>query len=342
MSVGPSPTAEQLDETRIKRHSFYYAAWLRNTNWQPCRCNPQAYRAAWRRRSAKAPQRGHTRVYFRGSIGALRLSTLYFLILIFAAFCPRTCSSAEPSSQFFQLLIPAPTDPQAQLDMLYTDAQGHIVMQYDLGRIKDDKEYFFDGYPLFGINDSEAGALANNAHFQNQFVAAHDLTQLDFIFGPATRGSTSFEVYNFSAPKCQWPYGTAMLIKRQRKPPLKVMFFHRRKEPKTDTYAVWCELGPGKVKLTTHYENLVPLFSATRTNRQILMSFRRPATAFHVSDDGLTLSSHLPSGIIAIPAALSANLLGMVAEGELPPQTAIDLLETDLGWFAGHKSEMGY
>jgi len=258
------------------------------------------------------------------------LPDLCLLFLIAGVSVGPSAVADQPTAdyQILQEIIPAPPQPEAKIGVLYTDPQRRIVMQYDLGRVQDDKVYFSNGQPILNIDDSEAYALANTPFLLEKFTAAHGLAQLPLHFDGSAQGKTmSLLTTRLSASSCQWPYDVSLRIAGGNKPPLDVMFLRRRRAPTKTTYKIWCEIGPGEVELTTHFEILVPLIYEDADGLP-LIAFSAPASVFRLNETAKLIGPHLPGGIIVIPAELSGLLLKMVGESQITAQDAVN-------WFEG-------
>jgi hypothetical protein len=254
-----------------------------------------------------------------------RLSCAWFIVLL-----TMSCTVVHAESQIFQVLIPAPANPEATRGLVYADAQNHIIMEYDLGRVENDKVYFTDGHPLFGLTDAQSYALANTPGLLEKFVAKHGLAQLEINFmGAALPGRYHIEEKTTYAPKCQWPYSVKLDIERKNRQLLGVMFFRRRATEDKALYQVWCEAGPGEIELTTRFENL-PMTIFLDKNEKPLIGFQKPAIVLHFHDDGSRIDLHGAAGIFAVSATLAEHLFTMVAEGKILPQDAIKTLEAEL------------
>jgi hypothetical protein len=239
------------------------------------------------------------------------------------------CPPAMSDENLFDVLIPAPS-PEAQRGLLYMDGQKRTIMEYDLGQMQDDKVYFTDGKPLFGIDDNEALALANTPRLLSRFAKEHGLSALSFHFdGLATQNDLSVGRYEFDGRSCEWPYAVGVKFKRKDSSVIKLMFFHRREFPKDDIYRFWCERGSGETVLLTNYENLVPSV-LTDGSGAPLLAFQKPAVVLRVNEGGSIVPSQIKPGIIVVAADLSERLFSMAAEAELKPQEAIRRLEDEL------------
>jgi len=248
-----------------------------------------------------------------------------WLILFFAVLY----THGHAAGDIFQILIPAPSDPDASRGLVYSDVHDHIVMEYDLGRIVNDKVYFTDGHPLFHLTDGESYALANTPSLLGKFATAHGLTPLEFALGKARFGAASLEPVVIDGPQCQWPYNVKLDIGRTNKSTLEVMFFRRRPTQKRDRYQLSCERGPGETELTTQFESLsLTIFIGPK--RQPIIAFRQPPIVLRFDSDGSTINLRGNDGVFAVPAVFVEHVYAMVAEGEIQPQDAIKMLETKL------------
>jgi hypothetical protein len=156
------------------------------------------------------------------------------------------------------------------------------------------------------------------------------LTELNYALGSAVSdGRNNVSILRYDGNKCEWPYAAVVQFVMADKPPVKVVFLRSLQGRRTESYQFWCERGPGVISLTTSFENIVPKLAVDNDGR-ILVAFSDPATVFVLSETGAVLGPDLVGGIIAIPAALSVNLLTMAADAEIHPQQAIDLLEADI------------
>jgi hypothetical protein len=250
--------------------------------------------------------------------------TLFFVV--FVASYPL----ALAADKMFQLLIPAPSNPEAMRGRLYSDSRDRIILDCDLGRTDNDKVYFWDGHPLFGLDDAEATALANTPGLPQKFAKGHGFVQLETIFGGIARAEHSaLHVQDIDAPMCQWPYDSMLKIEQDDKSVLKVMFFRRRKVPKTAHYRVYCEGGQGDVDLTTEFENVPPLIYLDR-NGWPLLAFGGPPVVLRFNENGKEVGPWIASGITAVPAVMVDHYYEMVAEGDMRAQAAIDLIDAEL------------
>jgi len=258
-----------------------------------------------------------------------------FRLCVSAAVATAICGTAmarvnpvdSTANELLQVLIPSPADKHAQLDTLYADSRQRIVMQYDLGRVVQDRTYFSDGGPSFDIDEEKAAALANTPFLISRFVADHGLTPLYSVYaGVLKQDRWSIHQFVFDGRACQWPYANGLVLERQGKPPVEIIFLRRRKVPMTDQYEFWCERGPGRTELTTKFENIVPLIYATADGSAVV-AFRHPAVVFRLNADGGRLSSHPAEAIIAVQLKLSQHLLNMAAEAEITPQEAVQRFE---------------
>ena len=238
------------------------------------------------------------------------------------------CTLSYAMSPMFQTEIPAPPETEARLVGLWADSQGSTIMEYDLGRIEEDKTYFTDGHPLFNLDDKESLALANTPFLLPRFVKEHGLIQLPSGDGAEWNG-ISMSTYSATAPKCEWPYNTALEIRQKGRRPISVIFLRRRSVPEVERYEFWCEGGTGATDLTTEFENLTPGLYLELSGRPLL-AFIRPAVVFRLESAGTAIPSHLAPDIIVVPAGLSWHLRTMAAEGELNPQLAVRLFEAEV------------
>jgi len=229
----------------------------------------------------------------------------------------------------FELLIPPPPDPNAQFDILYTDSHRHIVMAYDLGRFANDKAYFTDGHPVFDITDTEASALANIPQGLGKFAKAHGLVQLKISFGALATPDVTITGSGPDHALCQWPYDSSYKISKSSGMQKDVVFVKKLSVPRTHTYQLWCENGPGPVELMTEYESLGPVLFLD-ANGKPLLAFGHPAAVFRWNDAGTEIGPRLGSDIIVVPSSIAEDFRSMAAEGELGPQDAINQFEAQI------------
>jgi hypothetical protein len=239
---------------------------------------------------------------------------------------------AHAAGSMFKELIFA-TDSSARLDLLYTNQSNKTVMQYDVGWPGKDRVYYTDGTdgkPLFGINATLAYALAHTPYLNARFAKEHGLSILNLSFlGLEAEGLLTVKPHDLGAPMCQWPYRSAYTITSFGKPTIDVMFLRRLEVPRTSTYQLWCERGPGETRLETEFETLGAGF-AVDAHGAPLLAFESPAVVFRYDSNGTLLGPRLGAGILVAPAALSRRLLEKVAEDAMSPADAIREFNADI------------
>jgi len=260
-------------------------------------------------------------------IGAIRFCIVSAAILSFIGVI---CSPAHAVEGLFDILIPTPPHSESKLATLFADAKNHVVMEYDLGRIENDKVYFTDGHPLFGLSDSQSYALANTPFSIGAFIKSHNLTPLENVYAATAQyNHFSLQEHDIDAPMCRWPFDALLDIKRNENLSLRIMFFRRRLVAKKARYQVWCETGPGEVELTTRYENLPPIIFVNRDGRP-LIALSEPPIVLRFNDKETKVFTHVVPGLLVVPARLAEHFYEMVAEHGFAPQDAVDRLESEL------------
>ena|SRR5579883_2917369 len=268
----------------------------------------------------------------------LLLCALPFACSFLTLITPARCFSAEAPTEMLEMVISPPSNRDAQLGYVYTNSRRQIIIEYDLGRIKDDKVYFSDGRPLYGINDNEAYALANTPGLLAQFIREHGLKPLETLNLGGTVGSVTVAAHSFGGTSCEWPYATTYEFHTDEHPLQEVIFLRRRARPQTVNYRFRCERGPGEIQLTTNFEVMGPSILLD-SNGRILLAFHHPPVVFRVNPLGTIIRTRIGADIVAVPADLSRSLFDKAAESKVAPQDGVRLFESDVNAIANSKGK---
>lgn len=217
----------------------------------------------------------------------------------------------------------------AEFSTLLEDRTGSLILQY--GKHNPERVYFqsVDG-PLVE-NEDFAFSLANKPHVLTDFIEGNELHYLTNTFGAPPPGELFVRTVRLSAPMCQWPYSSVLRIKADGAEPRDLIFFRILPEAATHTYQIWCENGPGEVTLRTRYENLVGQIFYNRKNESFIV-FSTPPVVISLQrwTNKSILTASLVPGVLFMPAALTEQLYVTVASDSLPPQAAVEHIESKL------------
>ncbi len=211
------------------------------------------------------------------------------------------------------IVIPPPDRKDAVFNQLYLADDGTPVMQYDLGRVADDRVYFSSSTSNYGLSDVESYDLANRPYALSQYVGRNKLRQVPFAYGGKIAVDTlSLQLNEFDNPICQWPYAVSLKISITGSTDVSLVLLRERDQPLTRSYRMSCVNGPGDVTLTTKYDIVIPELYETEKQTP-LIGIKSPAMVLGVSASGYANQLFDLPGLVAIPESMSHAFFDSVA-----------------------------